>query len=80
MLAVNLRENNNTVRQFINRYRYTFPVPLDLDGRVGSSYGIEVIPTTFIIDREGKIIGRIVGSIYWDTPQVIAAFDALLKS
>jgi DsbE subfamily thiol:disulfide oxidoreductase len=79
MLAVNLRENNNTVRQFIQRHGYTFPVPLDQHGRVGSVYGVEAIPTTYIIDREGKITGRIVGSIHWDTPQVFAAFDALLK-
>jgi len=79
MLAVNLRENKNTVQQFIQRYNYTFPIPLDLDGRVGSRYGITSIPTTYIIDKEGKIIGRIIGSIHWDTPQVFALFDALLK-
>lgn len=79
MLAVNLRENRNTVQQFIQQNGYTFPVPLDLNGRVGSMYGISSIPTTFIINREGMIIGRVVGSIYWDTPQVFALFDALLQ-
>ena len=79
MLAVNLRENRNVVQQFIQRYGYTFPIPLDLDGMVSSRYGIEAIPTTFIIDRDGVIIGRVVGSIYWDTPQVFAAFDLLLS-
>jgi hypothetical protein len=43
-------------------------------------YAIEAIPTSFIIDREGKIISRIIGSIKWDTPEIINAFDALLKS
>jgi len=79
MLAVNLRENSNVVRQFIQRNSYTFPVMLDTNGRVGAMYGIEAIPTTFILDKEGNIIGRLVGSIYWDTPQVFALFDALLK-
>ena len=78
ILAVDLRENVNTVRQFINNNGYTFPVLLDRDGRVGGLYGVEAIPTTYIIDREGKIAGRIVGSIYWDTPQVIAAIETLL--
>ena len=80
MLAVNLRENNAVVRQFIRNGGYTFPVLMDNDGRTGNTYGIEAIPTSFIIDRDGKIIGRLVGSIYWDTPQVFAAFEALLKT
>jgi peroxiredoxin len=80
MLAVNLRENDGVVQQFIREHGYTFPVLVDRDGRTGSIYGIEAIPTTFIIDREGRIIGRIVGSIYWDTPQVFAAIEALLNS
>jgi len=78
MLTVNLRENIFPVRQFINNGGYTFPVLMDNNGRIGSLYGVEAIPTTFIIDREGKIVGRLVGSIYWDTPQVFAAFEALL--
>jgi thiol-disulfide isomerase/thioredoxin len=79
MLAVNLREDTNTIRQFMERNGFTFPVPLDQYGRVGSVYGIRSIPTTLIINKDGIIIGRIVGAIYWDTPQVFAVFDALLK-
>ena len=80
ILAVNLRETPAVVRQFIQNGGYTFPIMMDRDGRTGAIYGIEAIPTSFIIDRQGKIIGRLVGSIHWDTPQVIAAFEALLNS
>jgi len=80
ILAVNISENNNTVKQFIQNNNYTFPIMMDSNGRVSGIYGIKAIPTSFIIDREGKIIGRVSGSIHWDTPQVISAFDALLKS
>jgi len=79
ILAVDVGEDAATVQQFI-RNSYTFPILLDRDNKVNSLYGIEAIPTTFILDREGKIIGMIVGSIRWDNPKVIAAFDALLKS
>jgi len=79
MLAVNLSESEGQVRQFMNSHGYTFPVMMDGNGRIGGLYGIRSIPTTLIIDREGKIIARVVGSIYWDTPQVFAAFEALLN-
>jgi len=80
ILAVDVGEDALTVQRFMRNYGYTFPILLDRDNRVSSIYGIEAIPTTYIIDREGKIISRIIGSIMWDTPQVITAFDALLKS
>jgi len=79
MLAVNLREDIIQVRRFIQSGGYTFPIPMDNDGRISNIYGIRAIPTTYIINREGLIIGQVVGSIYWDTPQVFAAFDALLR-
>jgi peroxiredoxin len=80
ILAVDIGEGASTVQQFIRSAGYTFPVLLDGANRVSSVYGIEAIPTTYIIDREGKIVGRVVGSIMWDNQRVITAIDALLKS
>jgi len=79
ILAVDGGEDAATVQQFIGN-NYTFPVLLDKNNKVNSLYGIEAIPTTFILDREGKIIGMIVGSIRWDNPNVIAAFEQLTRN
>jgi len=80
MLTVNLRESFLVVRQFVRSGGYTFPVLMDTDGKIGNVYGVSAIPTSFIIDRKGNMIGRLVGSIYWDTPEVFAAIEAMLKS
>ncbi|MDR1838014.1 MAG: TlpA family protein disulfide reductase [Treponema sp.] len=80
ILAVDIGESASSVQQFIRRAGYTFPVILDRNNRVSTVYQVEAIPTTYIIDREGKIIGNVIGSIMWDNPRVIAAIDALLKS
>jgi thiol-disulfide isomerase/thioredoxin len=80
ILAVDGGEDDDTVRQFIRNSNYTFPVLIDKNGMVNYVYGIQAIPTSFIIDREGKILIRIIGSIKWDSPEIIKAFDALLKS
>jgi len=80
ILAVDIGEDLSTVRQFISNSGYSFPVMLDSGNRVSSVYGMKAIPTSYIIDREGKIIGRVVGGILWDNQRVITAIDALLKS
>jgi peroxiredoxin len=65
MLAVNLREKPKTVRSFKEEYRLNFPILLDTDGSVSYRYGVRSIPATFLIDREGHLIGRAVGARDW---------------
>jgi len=80
ILAVNCQENQEDVLAFMKNYGLTFPALLDEDGRVNGAYGIQAIPTTFLIDREGRIILRLVGSINWDTEKIHDAIESLLNS
>jgi thiol-disulfide isomerase/thioredoxin len=80
VLAVNSMERQPDVLAFMNENNFTFPVLLDGDGKVNSSYGIQAIPTTFLINKEGRIVLRLVGSIDWDTPEFHAALEQLLDS
>jgi peroxiredoxin len=77
IIAVNLRESRSTVTAFMRQYNLSFPAVLDLRGSAGSMYGVRAIPTTYIIDKRGLIVAQLVGSIEWDTPNVIAAFESL---
>ena len=80
ILAVNVGENQSTVQNFINRYRFTYPIPMDRNSRISRQYGLRYFPTTYIIDRSGQVISMTVGFKQWDTPQMISAFEALLSS
>ena len=80
IVAVNSREGREGVLDFLADYGLTFPVVLDEDGRVSAAYGIQAIPTTFLIDRDGRIILRLIGSINWDTEKIHAAIESLLNS
>jgi thiol-disulfide isomerase/thioredoxin len=79
ILAVNCMEKEQEVIEFMREYGLTFPAALDEGGKVSGAYGIQAIPTSYLIDREGKIIMRFVGSIDWDTPEIHAAFESLLN-
>jgi len=79
ILAVNLGESKDKVSGFMNEYKLTFPSVLDERQIAGSQYNIRAIPTTYIIDRRGLIVARLVGSINWNTPKIIAALEAVLR-
>lgn len=62
-IAVNLGEDEKTVREFINENKYNFKVLLDLDQSVAINYNITSIPTSFFIDEEGNIVAKKIGLI-----------------
>ena len=78
ILAVNSGERADGVYSFMASNNFTFPALLDTDGAVSRSYGIQAIPTSYIIDRDGMIILRLTGSIDWNTPKIHAALELLL--
>ena len=54
------------------------PIWLDPRGAAGRAFGIPGLPTTVILDRQGREIARLVGAAAWDTPDAIAAVRNLL--
>ena len=79
ILAVNSGENRQQVQTFMREYGFSFPALLDGDRKVSNAYGIQAIPTSYLIDRDGMIVARLVGSINWDTPEIFAAIESLLN-
>ncbi len=79
IVAVNLQEDRKLVKKFLDQYGLTFPVLLDKKGRVGAMYGARSIPTTYLIDRKGYIIGRAIGAREWDVPEIQSVFKDILR-
>jgi cytochrome c-type biogenesis protein len=77
ILAVNVQENKRDVSAFMETMSLSFPAALDVRGDIAAIYGIEAFPTTYIIDRNGGIIARLVGAINWDVPELAGLFEAL---
>ncbi len=66
MLAVNVGQQKSVVTDFLEDKDYTFPVLLDLNGRIAAQYGLRAFPTTFIIDPDGNVADKIVGAREWN--------------
>ena len=52
---------------------------LDPEKAVATKYGTVKFPETWVIDKNGKIISRFIGSRNWDSPTFVNFFSLLLK-
>jgi thiol-disulfide isomerase/thioredoxin len=55
LLAINLQEPEDVVRDYVREQKIDSEVLLDEDGVVGSAYGADMIPMQVLIDKEGNI-------------------------
>lgn len=66
LLAVNLtdgkRETPERVAEFLRETGYTMTVLLDEKQEASSFFGVRYIPTTFILDKDGRLAGQIQGA------------------
>ena len=81
LLAVSQDEQGaKAVAPFVRDNKLTFPVLVDPDHQVGDRYGVWGYPESFLIDREGRVVERVIGPRDWSSPQQIAAIERLLAT
>ncbi|WP_461811756.1 redoxin domain-containing protein [Faecalimonas sp.] len=54
------------IKAFMKENGYTYPVLMDTTGELFMQYGISSYPTTFMIDKEGKVFGYVSGQLSED--------------
>lgn len=59
------------VTAFLEENGYTYPVAMDETGEVFGLYGVSALPTTFMIDRNGNVLGYVPGGMDQATMQSI---------
>ena len=68
------------VADFIGRFGLTFTVLHDPAGKIQRVYQTQGLPSTFIIDREGRIRQKVLGAAAWDEPQYADELRKLLDT
>jgi peroxiredoxin len=69
VLLISFRESADLVERAVTERGYTAPVLLDASGDVtGRAYGVFGPPTAYLVDREGRLVGRLVGARDWSGP------------
>ena len=75
LLAVDIDESPDTVKKFMADLNLSLNVPMDVGKKVAKAYSITAIPSTFLIDKDGIIRGKVVGAF-----QNKAAIEEALKT
>lgn len=65
VLGVSVREKSKIVEKYVKKEKVPFPILLDKDGSVARDYGVRSHPVHFIIDKQGQMIGRVMGARNW---------------
>ncbi len=72
------RETRGKIINFIKDNNYTFPVIVDESHTVSNMYGSGSIPTSWIVDAEGKVVARFVGGMDWNSDFIIGILQDLI--
>ncbi|MBI2649710.1 DUF3179 domain-containing protein [Candidatus Woesearchaeota archaeon] len=78
ILGINLQENPEPIKKFLEEYKITYPILLDPDAEVKKLYNVITQPVTYFINKEGIIVDKKQGPL---TPEEInEKVGKLLKS
>ncbi len=80
VLALNQWESEDHVFSYMGDLNVfpEFPILFDPESKVSEDYGVRGLPTSFIIDAEGRLIYKAVGGREFDHPDVLALIRELL--
>jgi peroxiredoxin len=77
VLGISIDEDESEYRKFLADHQIAFPTFRDPSKDIATSYGTLGWPETFIINRDGKMVRKLIGPQVWDSPEMIAYLKRL---
>jgi peroxiredoxin len=79
LLKVAIKEKEPDLMKYKSEFSISSPILADDNGSVANSYGVWNHPETFFINREGKIVGRVLKEMDWTSKGMTNLIQYLLK-
>ena len=80
VLGVSVDADKAEYENFLRTYKITFPNYRDPGKSIATRYGTFMYPETYIIDRQGRLVRKIIGPLEWDDPQVVEFLTRVLDT
>jgi peroxiredoxin len=77
LIAINVGEDAETIKAFIEQVPVDFPLPMDTDSSVTQSWPLKGLPTTFVVAPDGRLVYQATGEREWDDPALLDQVRAL---
>lgn len=78
VLGVSIDRNEKIYRSFLERAQLSFQTARDPDANLSASYGTFQVPESYILDRSGKVIEKVISNQNWMDPEFLARMRRLL--
>jgi peroxiredoxin len=78
VLGVQMGGSARTARDVAEELGLQFPMLLDRDSRASDAWGVNLLPTTFLIGRDGAVAFRHPGELDWSATESRRKVEALL--
>lgn len=79
VLGVSVDDDPDAYARFLKAYGLTYPNYRDTTKQIPLEFGTKMYPDTYVIDRNGKFVRKIIGAQDWTSPQMTDSLDAILK-
>jgi cytochrome c biogenesis protein CcmG, thiol:disulfide interchange protein DsbE len=78
VLGVSIDKDPKAYKRFLDKYNVSFLTARDPDNTINSKYGTFKIPETYLINRDGKVVGKIINATNWVDDRMVSYVKSLL--
>lgn len=77
VLAVSVDRNPKLYDRFLKRFPVSFQTARDPEANISADYGTYKYPETYVIDRNGKVVQKVISSRDWTDPGIVNFIKSL---
>lgn len=78
VLGVSVDTNSKIYQNFVKSGRVAFDTAYDPDAKIATSYGTVQFPETYLIDRNGKVLEKVISDQNWMAPDFLQRVKTML--